>query len=129
MSRVFLTIIALCFIAPGAKAQTLIGEYFTLLSPQDMVNSRGVPLSDFGAILQQDRANFHRFGRIDDGDQGDPFFGNPELRQRIPQIWGLRAGSEYVADFVLSGRTRYIWVRIFGTNGVPTFIEVGEGAG
>ncbi|MFW5655407.1 MAG: hypothetical protein ACOCYW_07140 [Roseicyclus sp.] len=112
-----------------AFAQQLIGEYYTSLTPTDFFNSRGARLTDFGAILQQDRANYHRFGRADDLDQWDPIFADPNLRALIPRIWRSGPGSEYVPGWVLSGKVRYVFVQIFGQNGVPSFIVVHEGAG
>jgi hypothetical protein len=60
-----LPLLVLCVIhcVPVARAQSLIGECYDLIGPADFYDSSGVPLDDFGAILQQDRANFHRFSR------------------------------------------------------------------
>ncbi|MCU4652316.1 hypothetical protein N8I71_05710 [Roseibacterium sp. SDUM158016] len=130
MRGVFLIAAFLLLVAvPPARAQQLIGEYFALLSPVDFYNSNGVRLRDFGAILQQDRANFHRFGRRDDLDQWDPVFGDAGQRARIPGIWSVVQGSEYIPGAVLSGQTRYVWVRIYGFGTVPSYILVSEGAG
>ena len=111
------------------SAQQLIGEYFTFLTPTDFFNSNGVRLTDFGQILQQDRANFHRFGRADEGDQWDPVFADQGLRTLIPRIWRSAPGSEYVPAWVASGNVRYVYVQIFGQGGVPSFLVVHEGAG
>jgi hypothetical protein len=127
-----LVLIAALFLfaaAPPARAQQLIGEYMALLSPTDFYNSNGVRLGDFGQVLQQDRANFHRFGRRDDFDQWDPVFGDAGQRARIPQIWRIAPGSEYIPGAVLAGSTRYVHVQIYGSGGVPSFIVVREGAG
>jgi hypothetical protein len=113
----------------AAQAQNLIAAYFAHLSPVDFQNSRGVRLSDFGAILQQDRANFHRFGRADPLDEWDPVFADPGHRAQIPRIWRSGPGSEYIPDWVASGNTRYVYVEIYGFGGVPSFIVVHEGAG
>ncbi|MGP1355296.1 hypothetical protein [Roseicyclus sp.] len=128
-SLVLIAALILVAAAPPARAQQLIGEYFALLSPTDFYNSNGVRLGDFGQILQQDRANFHRFGRRDDLDQWDPVFGDASQRARIPQIWSVAQGSEYIPGWVLSGQTRYVHVQIYGTGGVPSYILVHEGAG
>ncbi|MFD1511567.1 hypothetical protein [Lacimonas salitolerans] len=71
----------------GAMAQETIGSYYAALGPQDYVNSKGARLRDFGAILQQDRANYHRFNRRDPQDQGDPFFGDAQRRAMIPALF------------------------------------------
>ncbi|MBY4894240.1 hypothetical protein KUL25_15900 [Rhodobacteraceae bacterium N5(2021)] len=114
---------------PVAQAQNYMGEYYAYIGPSDHWNSQGVRLGDFGAILQQDRANFHRFGIRDQFDSADPFFGTLSARSRIPTIWQVRPGSEYVVNRVLSGHEQYLRVEVFGTGGIPTRIFVSEGAG
>ena len=76
-------------LALPAHAQQ-IGAYHAEIGPEDRRNSRGVALGDPGAILQQDRANVHRFGIRHGGDDVDGFFGDRGLRSRIPQL--LAAG-------------------------------------
>jgi len=49
-------------------------SYLALLSDTDHVNSRNVLLSTVLSILQQDRANYHRYQRRDREDEGDSFF-------------------------------------------------------
>lgn len=129
MRRIFTILICLFLAAPMARAQSLIAEYFTLIGPADLYNSSGARLGDFGAILQQDRANYHRFGRRDETDGWDPIFSDQAQRARIPQIWQIAPGSEYIPDWVLSGRTRYLWIRVFGNGRTPQVIVVSEGAG
>ena len=114
--------------AQAAPAQQLMGEYYALISPRDMSNSSGVPLSNACAIIQQDRANYHRFGNRDDADQGDPVFADRVLRGRIVNTCEFVAGSEYVADWITTGRTRYVWVRIVDDQGQMRVL-VSEGAG
>ena len=129
MARLFLMVLCLSMAAPMARAQTLMAEYFTLIGPADFTNSSGARLGDFGAILQQDRANYHRFGRRDDLDGWDPIFADQGQRARIPQIWQVAPGSDYIPGWVVSGQTRYLWIRVFGTGGVPQIMLVSEGAG
>lgn len=113
----------------AAQAQDLIGQYTAFIGPADRVSSQGMELTDFGAILQQDRANFHRFGLADDLDMADPVFANPDYRARIPSIWLVMRGSEYVVDRVLSGQPQLLSVLVYGYGGEPAFIVVLEGAG
>jgi len=74
-------------LASTAAAQQTVAAYYAALGPQDWYNSQGTQLRDFGAILQQDRANYHRFGRADPYDDGDPFFGDGETRAMIPALF------------------------------------------
>jgi len=133
MTRIMVTclaaFLAACLFAAPATAQQFMGEYYTSIYAEDMRNSRGQPLRDFCAIVQQDRANYHRFGIRHDGDQGDPFFAAREMRASIAGSCHLMSGSEYVADRVLSGQPKYIRVQIFGVNGRPTALWISEGAG
>lgn len=113
----------------AAKAQDLIAEYYTLISVNDMYNSNGVRLGDWCAMIQQDRVNYHRFGRRDDGDRGDPIFASREARAAIPGTCRAAPHSEYIPQFLESGRTRYVFVRIYGYGNFPQLLLISEGAG
>ncbi|SHI99442.1 hypothetical protein [Wenxinia saemankumensis] len=115
--------------AAPAGAQTLLGEYYSLISPTDMVNSSGVPLRDACAVLQQDRANYHRFGRRDPGDGPDPWFAAPAARAVLGTNCRFAPGNEYVGQYIASGRTRAVWVQVYGSGGFPSYVVVHEGAG
>ncbi len=129
MSRLFPLALALLLAPAAAQAQQLIGRYYALLGPQDHVNSSGARLTDFGAILQQDRANYHRFGRAEAEDQFDPIFGNAQQRARIPSIWTLGPSASGIPAFVASGNTSYVYVEIYGFGSTPSYIVVHQGAG
>lgn len=62
------------------KAEGYIVSYVFEINPQDRVNSRGVALNDALALIQQDRANMHRFNAPGYLDEWDSFF--TELDQR-----------------------------------------------
>ena len=113
-----------------AQAQQVLAEYFTILSGPDFTNSSGARLGSFGAVLQQDRANFHRFRIRDPQDQSDPYFSNKALRAGISEMYRRGPGAQqYIVDAVLSGRSKYVLVRIIGSGEVPSYLEVYEGAG
>ena len=61
---------ALCAPQPG-KAQEMVESYVAFLSEADHFNSNGERLRSAAAIIRQDRANFHRFGRRDPDDQDE----------------------------------------------------------
>lgn len=94
---------ALLFGAP-AQAQRVMAQYDTRITQQDLVNSRGARLGTVCAIIQQDRANYHRFGRADAQDMGDPVFANATLRGRISNTCEFAAGYGYLRDVLLSGQ-------------------------
>lgn len=45
-----------------------IAEYIAVIGERDLRNSSGTRLADYRAILQQDRANVHRNGKLDQFD-------------------------------------------------------------
>jgi hypothetical protein len=115
--------------AGGAAAQEELGSYFTVLSVQDMVNSDGIRLTEFCQIVQQDRANYHRFKRRDINDEGDAFFGSAQARQIIGQLCVVAPGQEYIREDVMNGVERYVWIQVLGTGGKVSAIVVNEGGG
>jgi len=74
-----------------AGAQTLVTQYVARIGAQDLVNSNGVPLTTAAAIIRQDRANVHRFGRADAEDEGDPYFGDASNRAALEVL--IQKGS------------------------------------
>ncbi|MEM9584131.1 MAG: hypothetical protein AAGA08_13555 [Pseudomonadota bacterium] len=113
-----------------AQAQQVLAQYYTTLAGEDFTNSRGVRLGTFGAVLQQDRANFHRFGIRHGGDESDPYFANKQMRAGISELYRRGPGAQqYIVDAVLSGQVKFVLVRIMGNGGVPSHLEVYEGAG
>ncbi len=111
-------------------AEELIAEYLAWLDVRDTVTSRGVKLKSFGAVLAQDRANFHRFGIRQDLDTDDPVFGSRDMREKLPDFYKAgRPVEAYIRRDVMSGRGHYVYVRILGINGRVTRVDVHEGAG
>lgn len=119
--------LALALCPVSALAESLMFEYYATLSPQDTYNSRGVPLNDVCAIVQQDRANVHKFGNPD-RDRPDPFFTSPDRRAMI-------AGKcDYVRGYHTVERIRsqyigFVLVRVYGSGGWVTRVQILEAAG
>lgn len=117
-------------VAAPAAAQQLVGEYYAYIVQRDLFNSSGVRLRDFGSILQQDRANFYRFGIRQQWDQPDPYFSNRELRAAIPALYARGNGAPgWIVNDVLNGREGYVYVRIYGSGGRLMYLDVFPGAG
>jgi hypothetical protein len=129
MRILYLVLFALLATAPAATAQQLLGGYYAVLGPQDHYNSRGTRLTDIGAILQQDRANFHRFGIPDAADQGDGFFWDAAQRAQIPSIWRRGDGFNYIIQSAAPNFPVPIYVQIYGYGNQISFIVVNFGAG
>ncbi|MEL6587406.1 MAG: hypothetical protein AAFY65_00665 [Pseudomonadota bacterium] len=113
----------------SAWADQVLGSYYAYIGADDFYNSRGTRLTDPCAILQQDRANYHRFGIWHDGDQSDPFFDNRAARTVISQDCRAFPSSGYVADSLRRGEIKYVYVQVHGRAGRVTYVMFGEGAG
>jgi hypothetical protein len=111
---------ALCAPQPG-KAQELVESYVAFLSEADHFNSNGERLRS-AAIIRQDRANFHRFGRRDPDDQDDMFFAKAENRDALERM--LERGQAFpgVLSRIVNG-TVLIRVDIFRSRTGP-YIQV-----
>ena len=66
--------------APLALADELLADYVAFIGRDDLHNSKGARLSEPWQILRQDRANYHRFGISQPGDEWDPVFENKNNR-------------------------------------------------
>lgn len=69
-----------------SRAGHLRGAYSSFIGSDDHYNSRGQRLTKSWQIVRQDRANYHRFGIRDPGDEDDPFFGSLNGRARMERM-------------------------------------------
>jgi hypothetical protein len=99
-------------IAAPARAQELVESYTAFLSEGDHFNSNGQRLTSAAAIIRQDRANFHRFGRGDPGDEGDRFFADINNRAAMERMLE-RGRSSPAAISAIVNRTPLIRVDIY----------------
>jgi hypothetical protein len=72
--------------ADPAAACDLRDSYFARLGAADHFNSNGQRLTSAAAIIRQDRANFHLFGKRDPEDQGDSFFASKDNREILERM-------------------------------------------
>ena len=70
----------------AALAQQLVARYVAFIGSEDLYNSQGQRLWEPWQVLRQDRANVHRFGISQPGDQGDPFFHSAANRALMEQM-------------------------------------------
>ena len=87
----FKSVLALAFTALFAaatpvRADELIESYNAFLSRADHYNSYGTRLTSAAAIIRQDRANFHKFGVQDPGDENDNYFDNVNNRAILERL-------------------------------------------
>lgn len=113
----------LALAATVAQADQLIGSYVAYIGQDDLYNSKGARLSEPWQILRQDRANYHRFGISQGGDEWDPFFGSIENRGIMERM--IMNGSIEPAaarSLVRGGAT--VFVRIYGSGNQGRFVKV-----
>lgn len=74
--------------AGAAKADELLENYSAYIGQDDLYNSSNVRLTQPWQVIRQDRANVHRFGIRQPGDETDSFFSvtrNRDLAERMIQ--------------------------------------------
>ena len=116
MNKLLLGIVATAgLVAPLQSALAcrgnFLGSYTTTISPRDTVASDGVRVGTVEGIIQQDRANLHRFRMPDRGDGYDDMFLSAESRALIPR-WRLEVLPPAFAAAIRRGNAR-INVRVF----------------
>lgn len=84
-------------------SSNVITEYTARLSHKDHYNSSGAFLSHAPAIIQQDRANYHRFNNPDPEDEPDAFFTTLERRSLITTNPNAMNIPSHIADRIIHG--------------------------
>jgi hypothetical protein len=116
------SICCMTLISQPIQAQQLVESYQAFLSERDHFNSNGQRLTTAAAIIRQDRANFHRFGLRDPGDQDDAFFADMENREALEKLLERGRAEPGVISRIVDG-TALVRVQVFrGPNG--PFINV-----
>lgn len=109
--------------AVPAFAQDWIGGYSAYIGEDDLYNSKGARLKEPWQILRQDRANYHRFGIRQRGDEGDSFFSSADNRAAMEQMVRRGSMTKEARRLLLQGGAT-VYVDIYGQNGVGTSVEV-----
>ncbi|MCL3882388.1 hypothetical protein [Marivita sp. GX14005] len=128
--RVFITALFTCLAAPAAAQDwNQLAYYLAYIGPEDMRSSQGQPLRNLGGVLQQDRANFHRFGIRHAQDEFDPVFADRSWRARIPQMVAAgQNGRGSLAQMARNGQPFFVGVFVCGFGASPSVIYL-HGAG
>lgn len=122
--RILAVLVALTLAATTPlKAQQLLESYVAFLSVDDHYNSRGARLTAPWQVIRQDRANFHRFGIRDAGDEWDSFFSSQQNRAIAERM--LRNGyiEPGFASYIVNNEA-LVRVEIFGRGNRGDFIRV-----
>ena len=109
-------------VATPVRAQQLVESYTAYLSEADHFNSNGQRLTSAAAIIRQDRANYHRFGRGDPGDEGDRYFASIDNRAAMERMLERGRASPGVINAIVN-RTPLVRVDIYRDGG-DVFIRV-----
>lgn len=113
-----------CLLFPAAlSADILLEDYAAVLSNQDHLNSKGERLTEAAAIIRQDRANYHKFGRRDEGDENDEFFADAGNRAELEKLIKLGTSEEEALAAIVKG-TPTIRVSIFRADDGSNYVNV-----
>ncbi|URK87628.1 hypothetical protein LP421_06780 [Rhizobium sp. RCAM05350] len=69
-----------------ARADRLVEEYNAYIGEEDLYNSNGEALTEPWQVIRQDRANYHRYGVSQPGDEGDGFFASAKNREKAERM-------------------------------------------
>ena len=116
--------LACCLVASAAGAEQFreVARFSAMISASDYFNSSGARVTGVGPVLQQDRANVHRFGIVNSGDDIDRGFGDRATRARIPALYANGAGSEEIDRMIARGETFTMSVLVCGYGANPSAI-------
>jgi len=107
----------------GGSPYRLIASYNAFIGNDDLYNSRGSRLSAPWQVLRQDRANVHRFGVSQSGDEGDPIFSstkNRAIMERLVANGTIQAGA---GQRIVNGNVS-VRVEIYGSGSSPRRVNV-----
>lgn len=122
-ARAALVATAVLGVAAPAVAEQQIGSYWAYIGNADLYNSKGQRLTAPWQVLRQDRANVHRFGVSQPGDEGDRFFGSINNRAAMEQMIMRGYIAPGAARILMNGGAT-VHVRIFGQGNTATSLQV-----
>ncbi len=114
---------ALLMTAGPAAAQNVIGSYQAFIGTADLYNSKGVALSAPWQVIRQDRANVHRFGIQQTGDQWDGWFGSADNRAALER-WVMNGAMSAAARARIMSGGATIFVEILGQGNTANGVRV-----
>lgn len=120
--RAFLIVVMVALGTPALAQGRVLADYTARISDQDKVTSQGVQLDSVGAILRQDRANYHRFDQPDAEDEADEHFTDAHERGRFERLLSRGIVRPDTARTIING-TPLVRVRVFATRAYVEIIE------
>lgn len=120
---ILLATLAATALSTAVTAQEIIGSYTAEIGRADLFNSEGQRLTAPWQVLRQDRANYHRFGISQPGDQWDPLFADANNRAAMEQmVMNGYMDPQAARDIMAGGAT--VVVTIYGSGGIGTYVNV-----
>tara|TARA_R110002096_G_scaffold208033_5_gene394529 strand:+ start:871 stop:1275 length:405 start_codon:yes stop_codon:yes gene_type:complete len=118
-------ILCFSFMAVFARADESVDYYVTVISEQDRQDSLGNRLTKFEQVIRQDRANFHKYGMTDEGDEEDDLFSSATSRANLESYLKKGSTPDAVKKQILSGRELYVAVSIWKKADGVIYAKVG----
>lgn len=109
--------------AAPVSAEDVIASYGAYIGSDDLHNSSGRRLTEAWQVLRQDRANFHRFGISQPGDEWDPIFDDMQARAALESMSRQGYISSGARALILGGDAS-VYVTIWGDGMNATYVEV-----
>jgi hypothetical protein len=100
-----------------------VEEYSAYIGEDDLYNSSGARLIKPWQIIRQDRANFHRWGIVDAGDEYDSFFADELNRAALENMLANGEMSRAAANAIVGGGA-WIHVQIYGQDRTGYYVAV-----
>ncbi len=107
----------------GSGNAGLIGSYRAWIGNADLYASDGVRLTRPWQILRQDRANVHRFGIVDAGDESDSFFAGANARAVMERMVMNGSIDTSAARRIVGGGVM-VSVSIYGRGSRGEYVDV-----
>lgn len=113
--------------AGETEGDTFIATTYTAyIGMNDLTNSGGDRLPNAAAVIQQDRANVHRFGLADANDEDDLHFEDADARADIPELIAADGGIDAdLARLIMQGNVQvYVDVKMTGetVTGISVYV-------
>ena len=112
LMKLLLPLLLLAVFAGSARADRLLESYTARLSSQDHFSSAGARLTSAAAVIRQDRANFHKFGRQDPEDEGDQYFAAARNREVLEAMLERGSSTRGALNSIVNG-TPLVQVSVF----------------
>ena len=119
----FLAFALALMIASPVHADEVVARYVAFIGQDDLYNSNGQRLSAPWQVLRQDRANFHRFGISQPGDEWDPLFQDANNRAAMEAMVMQGYINPQAARNLVSGGAMVV-VTVFGNGGRGNRVDV-----